>query len=215
MWRMFETFVPRQVTLSLSHGCTHEASLDRARQLMDKHTVRVFRSRYPGQRLAQLVLALAFIFVSVHGFAQTPDGHSEHHPAVAPNPAAPATPERPAAPSNPPAGNSSTSMPAMGSGQSGETGVGCMGGGCMGRPPKEFYPSLMALPSLSPEQRQHIEAQARNWISTGTDADRERRKFASSRQCRRRHSRRRASCVASARRPQSGEQRYGGAPGVS
>ncbi len=60
-------------------------------------------------------------------------------------------------------------MPGMGSGQSGETGAGCMGMGCMAVQRKEFYPSLMALPSLSPEQRQHIEAQARSWISIGTD----------------------------------------------
>lgn len=40
-----------------------------------------------------------------------------------------------------------------------------MGGG----PRKEFYASLMALPNLSPEQRQRIEAQAHSWISAGTD----------------------------------------------
>lgn len=45
-----------------------------------------------------------------------------------------------------------------------------MGGGCMGAGRrKEFYPSLMALPTLSPEQRQRIEAEARSWISAGTD----------------------------------------------
>ncbi len=46
---------------------------------------------------------------------------------------------------------------------------GCMGAGCMGGPRKEFYASLMAMPNLSPEQRQHIEAQARAWISAGTE----------------------------------------------
>ncbi|ABQ39853.1 2Fe-2S iron-sulfur cluster-binding protein [Bradyrhizobium sp. BTAi1] len=51
----------------------------------------------------------------------------------------------------------------------GMMGGGCMGGGCMGGGRKEFYPSLMALPSLTPEQRQNIEAQARGWISSGTD----------------------------------------------
>ncbi|MFZ2160564.1 MAG: 2Fe-2S iron-sulfur cluster-binding protein [Bradyrhizobium sp.] len=51
-----------------------------------------------------------------------------------------------------------------------------MGGGMgemmremMGPPRKEFYPSLMALPSLTPEQRQGIEAQAKAQISAGTD----------------------------------------------
>lgn len=45
-----------------------------------------------------------------------------------------------------------------------------MGGGCMGGGRrKEFYPSLMALSTLSPEQRQRIEAEARSFISAGTD----------------------------------------------
>jgi ferredoxin-NADP reductase len=51
-----------------------------------------------------------------------------------------------------------------------------MGGGMgemmremMGPPRKEFYPSLMALPSLTPERRQGIEAQAKAQISAGTD----------------------------------------------
>jgi ferredoxin-NADP reductase len=48
-------------------------------------------------------------------------------------------------------------------------GMGEMMGGMMGRPGKEFYPSLMALPSMTAEQRQRIEARARDWISAGTD----------------------------------------------
>jgi ferredoxin-NADP reductase len=45
-----------------------------------------------------------------------------------------------------------------------------MGGGCMGGGRrKEFYPSLMALSTLSPEQRQRIEAEARSFIRAGTD----------------------------------------------
>ncbi|WP_262032474.1 2Fe-2S iron-sulfur cluster-binding protein [Microvirga sp. Mcv34] len=49
-------------------------------------------------------------------------------------------------------------------------GMGEMGEMMGGRPQKEFYPSLMNLPTLSPEQRQAIEAQARARISAGTDA---------------------------------------------
>ena len=67
-------------------------------------------------------------------------------------------------------------MPGMGSGAGGSMGGmmggmmgGCMGAGCMGGPRKEFYASLMAMPDLSPEQRQRIEAQARAWIGAGTD----------------------------------------------
>ena len=113
--------------------------------------------------------------------AQAPDGHSEHHPGgAAGTPDAPATstPASPAAtPGISPPGASGTQppMPGMGSG-SASTGAGPMGGGMgemmremMGPPRKEFYPSLMALPSLTPEQRQGIEAQAKAQISAGTD----------------------------------------------
>lgn len=57
-------------------------------------------------------------------------------------------------------GVGSMDMPGMG-----EMMRGMMGG----RPPKEFYPSLMDLPTLSPEQRRAIEAQARAWVSAGVD----------------------------------------------
>jgi len=113
--------------------------------------------------------------------AQAPDGHSEHHPKGgastpdAPAMSPPATP--PTAQGNSPVGSPSPaqSMPGMGSGAPGAGGAmggmmgGCMGAGCMGAPRKEFYASLMAMPNLSPEQRQRIEAQARAWISAGTE----------------------------------------------
>jgi ferredoxin-NADP reductase len=97
--------------------------------------------------------------------AQSPDGHSEHHPGTPPT-----TGNSPAgAPGGPQTGNSSDRQPpSSGAGAMGG-GMGEMMGGMMGRPRKEFYPSLMALPSLTPEQRQRIEAQARDWISAGTD----------------------------------------------
>lgn len=113
--------------------------------------------------------------------AQAPDGHSEHHPKGgantpdAPAMSPPATP--PTAQSNSPVGSPSPaqSMPGMGTDAPGAGGVmggmmgGCMGAGCMGASRKEFYASLMAMPNLSPEQRQRIEAQARAWISAGTE----------------------------------------------
>jgi len=107
--------------------------------------------------------------------AQVPDGHSEHHPGATPAPSAPAMsePSNPAAtPNTLPAGSPSAQPPmaGMGSGESGAAGAGCMGGGCMGSGRrKEFYPSLMALSTLSPEQRQRIEAEARSFIRAGTD----------------------------------------------
>lgn len=113
--------------------------------------------------------------------AQAPDGHSEHHPkGGASTPDAPAMPPPatpPTAQSNSPVGSPSPaqSMPGMGSVAPGAGGAmggmmgGCMGAGCMGASRKEFYASLMAMPNLSPEQRQRIEAQARAWISAGTE----------------------------------------------
>lgn len=106
--------------------------------------------------------------------AQTPDGHSEHHPK-----AGATTPDVPPANSpsqksdSPAAGPSpAQSMQGMSLGTGDAIGGmmgGCMGAGCMGAPRKEFYASLMAMPDLSPEQRQRIEAQARVWIRAGTD----------------------------------------------
>lgn len=64
----------------------------------------------------------------------------------------------------------------------------CRGAGGMGRPPKRFYPSLMDLPSVLPEQRQYIEAEARSWISAGAD-EITRAESAPARQCGRRHRR--------------------------
>ncbi|MBX9933577.1 MAG: 2Fe-2S iron-sulfur cluster binding domain-containing protein [Methylobacterium sp.] len=116
-------------------------------------------------------------------------GHAEHHPGTAagtpeaPAASAPASPAAP--PSNPPpAGASSTQPPMSGMGSGGAGMGGGMGAGgamggmmggmggmgeMMGRPRKEFYPSLMDIPALSAEQRQSLEAQARAQISAGTD----------------------------------------------
>ncbi len=48
-------------------------------------------------------------------------------------------------------------------------GMGEMMKGMMGAPPpKELYPTLMALPSLTPEQRKQVEQQAGERMSTGT-----------------------------------------------
>jgi ferredoxin-NADP reductase len=102
--------------------------------------------------------------------AQASDGHSEHHPAAPPNnsqlPPATASSSSDTQPSPPAATTAGGTMAAGAMGGM----MGCMGAGCMGAGQrKEFYPSLMALPDLSPEQRQKIEAQARSWISSGTD----------------------------------------------
>jgi ferredoxin-NADP reductase len=54
----------------------------------------------------------------------------------------------------------------MGPGMSGE--MGEMMRGMHGTPPKQLYPTLMSLPSLSPEQRQKVEQQADEEMRSGT-----------------------------------------------
>lgn len=155
-------------------------------------------SRRRGQRSLGMLASGCLITVILVGVSalqalaqMSGGGHAEHHPGTAVGtPEAPATsaPASPAAPpSNPsPAGASSTQppMPGMGSGgagMGGGMGAGGMGAGgamggmmggmgeMMGRPRKEFYPSLMDMPALTAEQRQSLEAQARAQISAGTD----------------------------------------------
>lgn len=126
--------------------------------------------------LTRCLLAAAIVATfTIQALAQiSGGGHADHHPGTA----APANPMAPSG--TPPAGSSGTqpSMPGMGSGAGGMGAGGGMGPGTtggmmgemMGRPPrKEFYPSLMDMPTLTAEQRQSIEAQARARISRGTD----------------------------------------------
>ena len=122
--------------------------------------------------LARSLVAAAFVAsFTVQALAQmSGGGHADHHPGTA----APANPMTPSG--TPPAGGPGT-QPSMGSGAGGMGAAGGMGemmkggemGEMMGRPRKEFYPSLMDMPTLSAEQRQCIEAQARARISKGTD----------------------------------------------
>lgn len=82
----------------------------------------------------------------------TPEEHAKHHPSEA-------------------AGAMPTTSPAPASGKSG--GGGMMEGMGemmkeMGKPPaKDLYPSLMALPELSPEQRKQVEEQAGERMHAG------------------------------------------------
>ncbi|HEX2852486.1 MAG TPA: 2Fe-2S iron-sulfur cluster-binding protein [Opitutaceae bacterium] len=89
--------------------------------------------------------------------AQTPEEHASHHPAQAPG-AAPAAGAVTGAP-----GTTAAGMGGM------MEGMGEMMKGMMGAPPsKELYPTLMALPSLTPEQRQQVEQQAGERMHAGT-----------------------------------------------
>ncbi len=91
--------------------------------------------------------------------AQTPEEHASHHPAAAVAGAIPAAPG--AAPAM-------GAMPAA-AGSAAPGGMGSMMEGMMGAaPPKELYPSLMALPELSPEQRKQVDEQANERMHSGS-----------------------------------------------
>lgn len=98
-------------------------------------------------------------------FAQSADEHSAHHPGdSAPGAdAAPPSKSQPAPPGTPSVGSpvSPSSAPS--------SGMMNMMGEMMGRPRKEFYPSLMEMPQLTPEQRLNLESQARGRINSDID----------------------------------------------
>ena len=102
-------------------------------------------------------LLVGLLLVSAGLLAQTPEEHSSHHPAAAGGGAMPASPG--AAPAMPGAGGMGGMMDGMG-----EMMKGMMGA----PPPKELYPTLMALPALTPEQRTQVEQQASERMHAGT-----------------------------------------------
>jgi ferredoxin-NADP reductase len=122
-----------------------------------------------------VALIVAAIFMSLsagRADAQMEGGHESHHPnASAPTtPAAPNSMGSPPVPAMPGMGPPSGGMGEMGGASSGGMGgMGGMGEMMGGRPRKEFYPSLMDMPSLSAEQRQRIESQARAALNTATE----------------------------------------------
>ena len=98
--------------------------------------------------------------------AQTPEEHASHHPGAAGAPAAETMPATIGGPSS--------------GGMGKPTGAGGMVGGGMGEmmdgmmkkmgvpPPKDLYPTLMAVPELTPEKRQEVERQASQRMHSGT-----------------------------------------------
>jgi len=90
---------------------------------------------------------------------QAEDGHAGHHPAASGS-GGDGAPESGGAAS--PGRSPSSGPPSSG------PGAGMMGE-MMGRPRKEFYPSLMDMPALSPEQRRSLESQARGRIGANID----------------------------------------------
>ena len=125
------------------------------------------RSRNPF-RLCIACLATMLALVGP-AFGQTPEEHAQHHPA--PAPAAPGT-----AAAMPPMPGAAPGGGAMSGNQSAGAEAGGMGAGMgemmkqMGTPPpKEIYPTLMALPDgMTPEERVGIEQRADEEMKTGT-----------------------------------------------
>src|SRR6266567_321294 len=97
---------------------------------------------------AALVIASIGILLSIRASAQvSEEEHARHHPGqVSPSLGA---------------------SPAQSPGPGMMEGMGEMMRGMHGTPPKELYPSLMALPTLSAEQRKQIEQQADERIRSG------------------------------------------------
>jgi ferredoxin-NADP reductase len=114
-----------------------------------------------GAGLAGPLLCLALLGVSGAALAQAdPADHASHHPGGGAPAAPPATAvlEGAAAPTGPP--------PALATG--GQAGAGC--GGMGGGGAKPFYPALMDMPTLTPEARRFIEAEASRRLGTGSEA---------------------------------------------
>jgi ferredoxin-NADP reductase len=85
------------------------------------------------------------------------DGHSAHHPGASGGAA-------------PQSNNSTMSGGGTAAPPSSRPNSGMMGEmGMMGRPRKEFFPSLMEMPALSAEQRGNLESQARSRINSEID----------------------------------------------
>lgn len=116
-----------------------------------------------------LALAGAVICVSLSAYQAGAQMEGRHgHGANAPMSTSPAAPPNSMGSAMPGMGPPRGGMGEMGGASSGEMGHGGMGE--MGRrPAKEFYPSLMDMPSLSAEQRQRIESQARTELNTATE----------------------------------------------
>jgi glycine betaine catabolism B len=138
--------------------------------------VKAYSERRFDGNLAELLLSYGFkhapgvllmLLLTPWLSAQSPEEHASHHPGGQETAAMPATEAMPGPPGGVPAPGG---MPAAGGGP-GPGGMGDMGEMMkdMGKPPpKELYPSLMALPELTPEKRQQIDQQAAERMHTGT-----------------------------------------------
>ena len=119
-------------------------------------------------RVAPFRIAALLVLSVLTASAQTPQGHEQHHPkppASQPQPAQPSTaaPDQPSTPA--PGSDPAQSGGPMGGMRQGMGEQMCCGGA---PPPSPLYPSLMAVPELTPERRQEFERQAAERMRGGT-----------------------------------------------
>ena len=112
-------------------------------------------------------IALFALTVLTPARGQTPQEHEQHHPATAPTTPAPGTPPpaNQGGAHNPPAEQSSQGGGVMGGMMQG---MGEKMRGMGSPPPSPLYPSMMAMPELTPERRQELERQAGEWMVAGS-----------------------------------------------
>ncbi len=112
-----------------------------------------------------LCLSVGLLLGSELGAQVSPEEHAKHHPGAAGAGAMPAAPGGdPSNVATPAAGKG----PAPGGMGGMMEGMGEMMKGMGAPPPLELYPSLMALPELSPDQRKLVEEQAAERMHAGT-----------------------------------------------
>ncbi len=98
---------------------------------------------------ASLIASVGILLPSATRAQISQEEHLKHHPEQA-------------APAAQPGASPSATAPGM------MEGMGEMMRGMHGVPPKQLYPTLMSLPSLSPEQRQQVQQQANERMQSGT-----------------------------------------------
>jgi len=121
-----------------------------------QHALEQGRTRVGRTLLAILGLCVPLTVFVLPSLAQvSPEEHAKHHPGQAQQPASGPAGMAPPAGVGPPGG-----MEGMGD-------MAKMMEGMGKPPPKELYPSLMALPELTPEQRKEVDEQAGERMHAG------------------------------------------------
>ena len=113
-------------------------------------------TRHRTVRAMSIIASACVLLFASETRAQTPEEHASHHPGQAGS--ATAAGAMPAG-GSPASGGMGSMMEGMGKMMEGMHGV---------TPPKELYPTLMALPELSAEQRKLVEQQAAERMHAGS-----------------------------------------------